>query len=141
MTRKCSVILFMINIYLVLAFSQLYSEKRRANFPTPPKSYSLYRTRDETGRGTNRDQLPVIFRNPNLNDCFFCPPNTVPLFVIRPVYSHKSKVCPRLLPPRLLEDLYSVFPYSSRSCSNKRKVNFKNSRGGKSWGQTFDLGE
>ena len=43
------------------------------------------RTHNETGRLTNRDQLPVVFCNPNLSYLRFCPPNTP--FVARLVLS------------------------------------------------------
>ena len=44
-------------------------------------STRLHRIHDETGRAMNREQLPVIFGDPNLDDLFFA--QQIPLFVTR----------------------------------------------------------
>jgi len=51
--------------------------------------YSPHRSRYEAGRATNRGQLPVIFRNPDLDHCFFL--TTKPLVRRPPSFAETMK--------------------------------------------------
>ena len=57
------------------------------------------------------------------------------------MYSPKSKVCPRLLPPRLFLKFTFLLLERDPLKYGKHEYKSSNSRGGKSRGQTFDFGE